>query len=96
MIFYQVDSPFWALLIVEKKEDCLPLYEEWIGEVEDRNEFFNELMPLNRNEAIKAMAKTISEETMQPIGMAEAMRSITNAIKQKKAKVLGIDRSLCS
>lgn len=40
MIFYQVDSPFWALLIVEKKEDCLPLYEEWIGEVEDRNEFF--------------------------------------------------------
>lgn len=55
-----------------------------------------ELMPLNRNEAIKVMAKTISEETMQPIGMEEAMRSITNAIKQKKAKVLGIDRSLCS
>ncbi|EPI31385.1 hypothetical protein [Enterococcus faecalis] len=95
MIFYQVDSPFWALLIVEKKEDCLPLYEEWIGEVEDRNEFFNELIPLNRNEAIKVMAKTISEETMQPIGMEEAMRSITNAIKQKKAKVLGIDQALC-
>lgn len=96
MIFYQVESPFWVLLIVEKKEDCLPLYEEWIGEVEDCNEFFDELVLLNRNEAIEVMAKTISEETMQLIGMEEAMKSITNAIKQKKAKVLGIDRSLCS
>ncbi|HAP3574407.1 TPA: hypothetical protein IUD81_002640 [Enterococcus faecalis] len=95
MIFYQVESPFWALLIVEKKEECLPLYEEWIGEVEDRNEFFDELVLLNRNEAIEVMAKTISEENMQPVGMEEAMRSITNAIKQKKSKVLGIDQVLC-
>ncbi len=95
MIFYQVKSPFWALLVVEKKEDCLPLYEKWVGEVEDLNEFFNDLMPLNRNEAIEMLAKTISEETMQPIGMEEAMKCITNAIKQKKSKVLGIDQVLC-
>ncbi|HHJ5066895.1 TPA: hypothetical protein ACQK1M_002019 [Enterococcus hirae] len=51
-------------------------------------------MLTNRNEAIEENAKTISEKTVEPIGMEEATKEIFSIIDEQKSCVLSIDPAL--
>ena len=81
-----------AALNVEK--ECMDLYERVVTDIEDREEFVRCLQELNRNEAIEEDAKTISEETLEPIGMEEATKEIFSIINEQKSCVLSIDPTL--
>ena len=52
------------------------------------------MQELDRNEAIEENAKTISEETLEPIGMEEATKEIFSIINEQKSCVLSIDSAL--
>ncbi|EMF0203146.1 hypothetical protein NXK88_002394 [Enterococcus hirae] len=91
MKFFKVNTPcYYALIAAKDKEECITLYEKVVTEIEDREEFVRCLQELNRNEMIEENAKTISEETLQSIGMEESTREIYEVIHSKKSCVLSI------
>lgn len=95
MKFFEVKSPYYyALIAAKNEEDCAELYEQVVADIEDHEEFIRCLHELNRNEAIQENAKTISEKTLQPIGMEEATKDIFTIIDEQKSCVLSIDSTL--
>lgn len=95
MKFFKVKAPcYYALIAAKDKEECITLYEKVVTEIEDREEFVRCLQELDRNEAIEKNAKTISEETLKPIGIEEATKEIFSIIDEQKSCVLSIDSAL--
>ncbi|EGO8395729.1 hypothetical protein EWX14_13825 [Enterococcus faecalis] len=95
MKFFKVNTPcYYALIAAKNEEECMDLYDKVVTDIEDREEFVRCLQELNRNEMIEENAKTISEETLQPIGMEEATKEIFNIINEQKSYVLCIDPAL--
>ncbi|EMF0094563.1 hypothetical protein ACH0DZ_002589 [Enterococcus hirae] len=95
MKFFEVKSPcYYALIAAKNEEECAELYEQVVADIEDQEEFIRCLHELNRNEAIEENAKTISEETLEPIGMEESTKEIFSIIDEQKSYVLSIDSAL--
>ncbi|EOS7717141.1 hypothetical protein FP320_RS13490 [Enterococcus hirae] len=95
MKFFKVKAPYYyALIAAKNKEECADLYEQVVSDIEDREEFYRCLQELDRNEAIEENAKTISEETLEPIGMEESTKEIFSIIDEQKSYVLSIDSAL--
>lgn len=95
MKFFKVKAPYYyALIAAKNKEECADLYEQVVSDIEDREEFFRCLQELDRNEAIEENAKTISEKTLEPIGMEESTKEIFSIIDEQKSYVLSIDSAL--
>ncbi|EMF0091748.1 hypothetical protein FAD87_RS14550 [Enterococcus hirae] len=95
MKFFEVKSPcYYALIAAKNEEECAELYEQVVADIEDHEEFIRCLHELNRNEAIEENAKTISEETLEPIGMEESTKEIFSIIDEQKSYVLSIDSAL--
>lgn len=95
MKFFKVKAPFYYALIAAKdEEECMDLYEEVVADIEDREEFVRCLQELDRNEAIEENAETISEKTLEPIGMEESTKEIFSIIDGQKSCVLSIDPAL--
>ena len=95
MKFFKVKAPCYYVLIAAKdKEECMDLYERVVTDIEDREEFVRYLQELDRNEAIEENAKTISEKTLEPIGMEESTKEIFSIINEQKSCVLSIDSAL--
>ncbi|EOS7674241.1 hypothetical protein F6H84_RS15275, partial [Enterococcus hirae] len=83
MKFFEVKSPcYYALIAAKNEEECAELYEQVVADIEDHEEFIRCLHELNRNEAIEENAKTISEETLEPIGMEESTKEIFSIIDE--------------
>ncbi|MEQ6207400.1 hypothetical protein [Enterococcus mundtii] len=95
MRFFKVKEPFYYALIAAKDtEECMDLYERVVTDIEDREEFVKCLQELDRNEAIQKNSRSVSEETLQPIGLEESTNKIFKIINVKKACVLAIDHAL--
>lgn len=95
MKFFKVKAPCYYVLIAAKdEEECMDLYERVVTDIEDREEFVRCLQELDRNEAIEKNAKTISEKTLEPIGMEESTKEIFTIIDEQKSCVLSIDSAL--
>ena len=95
MKFFKVKAPCYYVLIAAKdEEECMDLYDKVVTAIEDREEFVRWLQELDRNEAIEENAKTISEETLEPIGMEESTKEIFSIIDEQKSYVLSIDSAL--
>ena len=95
MKFFKVKEPcYYALIAAKDEEECMDLYERVVTDIEDREEFVRCLQELDQNEAIEENAKTISEETLEPIGMEEATKEIFSIINEQKSCVLSIDSAL--
>ena len=95
MKFFKVKAPcYYALIAAKNEEECMDLYDKVVTDIEDREEFVRCLQELNRNEAIEENAKTISEESLEPIGMEESAKEIFSIINEQKSCVLSIDSAL--
>lgn len=95
MKFFKVIAPcYYALVAAKNKEECADLYEQVVADIEDREEFFQCLQELDQNEAIEENAETISEETLEPIGMEESTNEVLEIIRDQKSCVLSIDPTL--
>lgn len=95
MRFFKVKEPFYyALIAAKNEEECMDLYERVVTDIEDREEFVKCLQELDRNEAIQKNSRSVSEETLQPIGLEESTNDIFTIINDKKACVLAIDHAL--
>lgn len=95
MKFFKVKVQcYYALIAAKDKEECMDLYERVVTDIEDRGEFVRCLQELDRNEAIEENAKTISEKTLEPIGMEESTKEIFSIIDEQKSYVLSINSAL--
>ncbi|MBC9720746.1 MAG: hypothetical protein H9W82_05040 [Lactobacillus sp.] len=95
MKFFKVKAPcYYALIAASNEEECADLYEQVVADIEDREEFFRCLQSLDQNEAIEENAETISEKTLEPIGMEESTKEIFSIIDEQKSYVLSIDSAL--
>ncbi|EGP5130094.1 hypothetical protein ER578_13775 [Enterococcus faecium] len=95
MKFFEVKAPYYyALIAASNKEECADLYEQVVADIEDREEFFRCLQNLDKNEAIEKNAETISEETLEPMGMEESTNEVLEIIRNQKSCVLSIDPTL--
>ncbi|MEB5880139.1 hypothetical protein [Enterococcus hirae] len=95
MKFFKVKAPcYYALTAAKDEEECMDLYERVVTDIEDREEFVRCLQNLDQNEAIEENAETISEETLEPIGMEESTNEVLEIIRDQKSCVLSIDPTL--
>ncbi|MEB8419055.1 hypothetical protein NGG16_16595 [Enterococcus casseliflavus] len=95
MKFFEVKEPCcYALIAANDEEECMNLYERVVTDIEDREEFVRCLQEIDRNEAIEKDSKTLSEETLEPIGMEEAEVQVSNCINDNEPIVLAVDGSL--
>lgn len=95
MKFFKVKAPYYyALIAASNEEECADLYEQVVADIEDREEFFRCLQNLDQNEAIEENAETISEETLEPMGMEESINEVLEIIRNQKSCVLSIDPTL--
>jgi len=95
MKFFKVKAPcYYALIAAKDEEECMDLYERVVTDIEDREEFVKCLQELDRNEAIQKNSRSVSEETLQPIGLEESTNKIFKIVNDNKACVLAIDHSL--
>ena len=95
MKFFEVREPCcYALIAANDDEECMDLYERVVTDIEDREEFVRCLQEIDRNEAIEKDAKTLSEETLEQIGMEEAEVQVSNCINDNEPIVLAVDGSL--
>ncbi|ELA94306.1 hypothetical protein [Enterococcus faecium] len=95
MKFFKVKAPcYYALIAAKNEEECAELYEQVVADIEDRGEFLRCLQNLDQNEAIEENAETISEETLEPIGMEESTNEVLEIIRDQKSYVLSIDPTL--
>ncbi|EMF0042723.1 hypothetical protein VBH21_13915 [Enterococcus hirae] len=95
MKFFKVKAPcYYALIAAKDEEECMDLYERVVTDIEDREEFVRCLQNLDQNEAIEENAETISEETLEPIGMEESTNEVLEIIRDQKSCVLSIDPTL--
>lgn len=95
MKFFKVKAPcYYALIAAKDEEECMDLYERVVTDIEDREEFVRCLQNLDQNEAIEENVETISEETLEPIGMEESTNEVLEIIRDQKSCVLSIDPTL--
>lgn len=95
MKFFEVKAPYYyALIAASNEEECADLYEQVVADIEDREEFLRCLQNLDQNEAIEENAETISEETLEPMGMEESTNEVLEIIRNQKSCVLSIDPML--
>ncbi|MGV1140489.1 hypothetical protein ACV6EA_15545 [Enterococcus hirae] len=95
MKFFKVKAPcYYALIAAKDEEECMDLYERVVTDIEDREEFVRCLQNLDQNEAIEENAETISEETLEPIGMEKSTNEVLEIIRDQKSCVLSIDPTL--
>ncbi|MGK4136538.1 SpaA isopeptide-forming pilin-related protein [Enterococcus hirae] len=99
MKFFKVKEPcYYALIAAKDEEECMDLYERVVTDIEDREEFVRCLQELDRNEAIEENAKTISEETLEPMFLLSLSGSISqpfpinlNVLKNGNTKIKKVD-----
>ncbi|MBD9927645.1 hypothetical protein IHP55_12770 [Enterococcus faecalis] len=91
MKFYEIKSPYYALIAAEDEKQCLKLYNEVVCDVEDEKEFFDDMKTIDKYEAFKMLAKSHIEDGRE-LGAEEAFNQLENL--EANGEVLLIDSGL--
>lgn len=94
MKIFEMNYPYFAIIGAENKEECMKFYEEIVCDVEDKEDFMDNMKELEKPEAITKIANTVSEETGKPIGNEEAEEQISRCINDNEPTLLALDRAL--
>lgn len=92
MSFYEINDPYYAVIVAKNEEHCLAVYTEIISDVDDREGFFEDLKTLDKQIVINELAKTFDEDRCL-IGLKEAERLVKNA-DFESGEVILMDGSL--
>ncbi|BDC76524.1 hypothetical protein [Enterococcus faecalis] len=91
MKFYEIKDPYYALIAAKDEKQCLKLYKDIVCEVEDEQEFFDDMKTIDKYEAFKMLAKSRIEDGGE-LGVEEAFNQLENL--EENGEVLLIDGSL--
>ncbi|MGM0229032.1 hypothetical protein IGJ28_001094 [Enterococcus sp. AZ091] len=94
MRIFEMNDPYFAIIVAENKKNCMEFYEEVVCNVENKREFLAYMKELEKPEAITKMANTVSEETGKPIGSEEAAVQVFDCINDSEPTLLAVDGSL--
>ncbi|OFA14384.1 hypothetical protein ENFAE_04310 [Enterococcus faecalis] len=89
--FYEIKSPYYALIAAEDEKQCLKLYKDIVCEVEDEKEFFDGMKTIDKTEAFKMFAEIHSGDG-DKTGAEEVFNQLENL--EENGELLIIDGSL--
>lgn len=91
--FYEVTSPYFALISAYSPSKALEIYKEQ-AYADDGDETSVELKEVSQVHAIRILAKTYSEDTNTTISLEEAVNQVEEAVKDKYSGILSISLEL--
>ncbi|MGM0252387.1 hypothetical protein [Enterococcus sp. AZ129] len=91
MKFYEIKSPYYALIAAENQKQCLERYRGIGCEVEDEKEFFANMKTIDKSEAFHLLSECHNDEFGE-FSMEEFLNEIENF--SKEGEVLLIDYAL--
>lgn len=91
MKFYEIKSPYYALIAAENQKQCLERYRGIGCEVEDEKEFFANMKTIDKSEAFHLLSECHNDEFGE-FSMEEFLNEIENF--SKEGEVLLIDYDL--
>lgn len=94
MKIFEMNDPYFAIVVARNKEQCMEFYSEVVCDVEDKEEFLACLKELDQSVAIRKLANTVSEETGKPIGVKEAEEQVIHYLNDSEPTLLAADGSL--
>lgn len=93
MKFYEIKDPYYALISAENVKQCKSLYEDIVSDVDDDNEFIENMKVLSIPQAIEILANGLNEEQKR-IGLDDAKTQVYDSMLSHQASLLLIDGSL--
>lgn len=94
MRFFEINTPYFAIVAAENEGKCLEFYEEVVCDVEDKEDFMANIKELEKPEAITKVLNTVSAETGEPVGSEEAEVQVYDCINNNEPTLLAVDGSL--
>lgn len=91
--FYEVTSPYFALISAYSPSKALEIYKEQ-AYVDGGDENSVELKEVSQVHAIRTLAKTYFENTDTAISLEEAVNQVEEAVKDKYSGILSISLEL--
>ena len=94
MKIFEIDDPYFALIVAENEEKCMDIYEEVIFDVEGKEEFLPCIKELETTVAITKVANAVSNETNELVGIHEAGNLVFSCLNSNKSALLALDGDL--
>lgn len=91
MKFYEIKSPYYALIAAENQKQCLERYRGIGCEVEDEKEFFANMKTIDKSEAFHLLSECHNDEFGE-FSMEKFLNEVKNV--SKDGEVLLIDYAL--
>lgn len=91
--FYEVTSPYFALISAFSPSEALDIYKEQ-AYVDEEDTTPIELKEVSQVHAIQILAKTYSEDTNTTISLEEAVNQVEEALKDEYSGILSISLDL--
>ena len=94
MRIFEINDPYYAIVVAENKEKCIEFYEEVVCDAEDKEAFEASMKELDTTVAITKVANIMSEGKNESASINEATNQVFSCINDNEATLLAVDGSL--